>query len=103
MVYEIVITKAALTDLKVAIEWYNKKGATIGLRLINNFEHSVEKLKSNPQIYTLIANNIRGIGVAKFPYKIFYYFDEKNVEITIIGLVHTKRSESYIQKKLKGF
>jgi hypothetical protein len=47
MVYEIVITKTALIDLKDAIKWYNKKGKTIGIRLINNFDFAVEKIKSN--------------------------------------------------------
>ncbi len=103
MVYEIVITKTALIDLKDAIKWYYKKGKTIGIRLINNFDFAVEKIKSNPQIYTVVSKNIRGIKISKFPYKIFYFFKETNLQITIIGLVHNKRSESYIQKKLKNF
>lgn len=50
MVYKLVITKTALNDLKAAIEWYNKKDKAIGVRLINNFEVSIEKLKRNPKI-----------------------------------------------------
>lgn len=59
MVYELVITKTALNDLKAAIEWYNKKDKAIGVRLINNFEVSIEKLKRNPEIYTLIKKNCK--------------------------------------------
>lgn len=100
MVYEIVITQIALRDLKAAIKWYNKKDAAIGIRLINNFEISVEKLKFNPQIYTLVAKSVRGIKISKFPYKILYYFNT-NCEVIIIGIVHQKRSDAFIQKKLK--
>ncbi|MCY7291089.1 MAG: hypothetical protein LH615_02805 [Ferruginibacter sp.] len=86
--------------MKAAIEWYNKKDTTIGIRLINNFEVSIEKLKSNPEIYTLIANNVRGIEIAKFPYKIIYYLNT-NREVIIIGIVHIKRSDAFVRKKLK--
>lgn len=100
MVYEIVITKTALSDLKIAIEWYNKKDKAIGIRLINNFEISIEKLTRNPEIYTLIKNNVRGIEISKFPYKIFYYLSSTS-EVIIIGVVHVKRGDTYISKKLR--
>jgi plasmid stabilization system protein ParE len=100
MVYEIVITQIALGDLKAAIKWYNKKNAAIGIRLINNFEIATEKLKNNPQIYTLVAKSVRGIEISRFPYKILYYFNAK-YEVIIIGVVHKKRSDAFIQKKLK--
>ncbi len=100
MVYELVITKTALSDLKAAIEWYNKKDKAIGVRLINNFEVSIEKLKQNPEIYTLIKKNVRGIEISKFPYKVFYYLSP-NYEVIIIGVVHIKKSDAFIKKKLK--
>lgn len=100
MVYEIVITTTALKDLKAAIEWYNKKNSIIGIRLINNFEIAIEKLKINPEIYTLIGKGVRGIEITKFPYKIFYYLN-KNDEVIIIGIVHVKRGDSYVRRKLK--
>jgi plasmid stabilization system protein ParE len=101
MVYEIVITKTALSDLKAAIEWYNKKDKAIGIKLINNFEISIEKLARNPEIYTLIEKNVRGIEILKFPYKIFYYLNSA-FKVIIIAVVHVKRSETFIRKKLKG-
>ena len=100
MVYEIVITMAALNDLRGAINWYNKKDPAIGIRLINNFELSINKLKSNPQIYTLFLKNIRAIEISKFPYKVFYYIKEDR-EVVIIGLVHVKRNEDFVKKKFK--
>lgn len=100
MVYELIITKSALSDLKAAIEWYNKKDKAIGVRLIHNFEISIEKLTRNPEIYTLIQNNVRGIEISKFPYKVFYYLSS-NYEVIILGVVHVKRSDEFIKKKLK--
>jgi plasmid stabilization system protein ParE len=100
MVYEIVITQTALRDLKAAVKWYNKKDAAIGIRLINNFEIATDKLKNNPQIYTLVAKSVRGIEIPKFPYKILFYFNA-NSEVIIIGVVHKKRSDAFVQKKLK--
>ena len=100
MVYEIVITSIALNDLKAAINWYNKKDFAISTRLINNFELSINKLRTNPEIYTLFSKNIRAIEIAKFPYKVFYYI-KQDKEVIIIGLVHVKRSEDFIRKKFK--
>ncbi|MFN0082227.1 MAG: type II toxin-antitoxin system RelE/ParE family toxin [Ferruginibacter sp.] len=97
MVYELVITKTALGDLKAAIEWYNKKDKAIRLRLINNFEISIEKLKRTPKIYTLLKKNVRGIEISKFPYRVFYYLSA-NYEAIIIGVVHGKRSDAFIKK-----
>ena len=100
MGYEIVITKTGLNDLKTAIEWYNKKDKAIGIRLVNNFEISIEKLTRNPEIYTLIEKNVRGIEISKFPYKIFYYLNSV-FKVIIIGIIHVKRSDTFIKKKLK--
>lgn len=100
MVYEIVITTAALSDLRAAINWYNKKDLAIGIRLINDFELSINKLKSNPQIYTLFAKKIRAIEINKFPYKVFYHIKEDR-EVVIIGLVHVKRNDEFVKKKFK--
>jgi plasmid stabilization system protein ParE len=102
MVYKIEITQTALNDLRTAIKWYNKKDTSIGIRLINNFEISIEKLKKHPQIFTLISDNVRAIEVSKFPYKIFYKFNI-NYEVIIIALIHTKRSDNYVKRKIRNF
>lgn len=101
MGFKLIINPVVWLDLDEAIEWYEKESPGLGKRFTKNFEDAKEKILKQPTAYGNVTPEVKRILLKSFPYKIFYHFSG-NI-IFIIGVAHSKRSKSYIRRKLKDF
>ena len=100
MVFKLIIKPVVWLDLDEAIEWYEKKSPGLGKRFIKSFEEAKEKIISQPLSYRNVTAAVKRTLLKDFPYKIFYHVAQDT--IFIIGLAHTKRSNAFIRRKLRG-
>lgn len=95
MAFKIIVKPIVLWDLEEAITWYESERSGLGWDFFIHFEEAKERVLANPNAYQIIIPGIR----RKFPYKIFYTISENT--IFLIGLIHAKRSNAFIRKRLK--
>ena len=100
MGFKLIIKSVVWLDLDEAIEWYEKESPGLGKRFIKNFEDAKEKILKQPTAYGNVTPEVKRILLKSFPYKIFYHLSADT--IFIIGLAHTKRSKTFIRRKLKN-
>lgn len=99
MAWIITIRPIAYVDLDNIIAWYNLERENLGQQFLIEFNKYVEKVQENPYAYFTIFGPVRRLGLKKFLYKILFTINHGEAEITILGIVHYKRSNGYLKKR----
>ena len=98
MAFEIIVKSIVWIDLTDAIDWYENELPGLGKRFLNRFEEAIKKIQSNPFGYLNVGLGVKRILTKNFPYKVFYTVSDNT--IFIIGVLHSKRSNSFVIKRL---
>jgi plasmid stabilization system protein ParE len=101
MAFEIIVKPIVWFDLLDAVDWYENEMPGLGKRFLNSFEQAKKRIQSNPNGYLNVTSGIKRILTKNFPYKVFYTFSDDT--IFIIGVMHVKRSNTFVTKRLKSF
>lgn len=94
------IRPVAFLDIEEGIRWYNFQKQGLGNSFLAEANTFIEKLKFNPFAFSIISDPVRRMTLKKFPYKILFIIDKK--EVIIIGVIHHKRSNRYLRKRYKN-
>ncbi len=86
-------------DIEEAMLWYERESKGLGKRFFNSLETTVEKIQLNPSVYKKITPEVRRCLIKNFPYKIFYTITSDT--IFILGVSHAKRSDAFVNRRLK--
>ena len=100
MAFEIIVKPIVFLDLDEAMLWYENEQKGLSLRFFKSFETAIKTIKRNPNAFVEVTPGVKRILLRKFPYKVFYTVSENT--IFILGVFHSKRSNAFIRKKLKG-
>jgi plasmid stabilization system protein ParE len=99
MAFKVIIKPLAYEDLDAAINCYESQQKGLGVRFLQSFEISINKIGNHPLHYATYYKNVRRHLLKIFPYKIFYLVvDDK---VYVLGIYHGKRSNRFINKRLK--
>ena len=86
---------AAETEYLEAVGFYEEKRAGLGSALIEEFERVISLALARPEAWKLVhPNGIRCIGLARFPYSVFYRV-LANRELQVTAFAHHRRSPGY--------
>lgn len=64
-------TDKAREDIDVAIAWYERQYAGLGLGFLGCIEAAVDQISLNPLIYELVYDAFRRCVVRNYPFSIF--------------------------------
>jgi toxin ParE1/3/4 len=78
-----------------AVRFYEEQQAGLGAALIIEFERVIEMVAERPRSWRLIhPAGIRRVGLARFPYAVFYRaLDDSSLQIT--AFAHHRRRPGY--------
>ena len=98
MAFKIIVKPIVFLDLDEALLWYESEQKGLASRFYKSFEDAIERIKRNPHAFLDVTPGVKRILLKRFPYKVFYTISEKN--IFILGVMHAKRSNAFIKKRL---
>ncbi len=101
MIYEIIFSLTAETDLHLAFEWYEKESHGLGWEFRNEIALCLEKITDDRVSYQIYFDDIHKIFVARFPYLIYYRKNESQKKIVIAAVLHERRNPEEIKKRLQ--
>ena len=90
MNFPVVWIPEADADLKEALAWYEGITPDLCLRLLMPVESAVEVIAEHPLRFQTVHNEIRRIGIRRFPYGIF--FQAEPHRIVIFACMHGRRN-----------
>lgn len=99
MAFKIIIKPIAIADIDEIISYYKKESVELGERFYHHFLAAQIKIQTRPLSYSYIKKPVRKYNIPKFPYKVFYLIENKN--IFVLGVTHAKRSNAFVRRRLK--
>lgn len=97
MKYTIIIRPEAEIELQDACLWYEEQSKGLGLEFIRCIDVALSSIMSSPLMYAEIYKNIRRVLIRRFPFGIFYIFEQN--KIIVLAVFHAKRNPKHWQKR----
>lgn len=97
MKYSILIHDLAMIELREAVYYYESFDASLGVRLLNEFNELVVYLEQRPLTFQTKFKQYREVKLKKFPYHIVYRIEDG--VIAVYRFFHTKRDPNKKYKK----
>lgn len=98
MVNNIIVSPPAEMDIDEAMEWYESQKEDLSIDFLLRFTEVIHLLSEHPELGVQVYQHFRKILMGNFPYAIYYSIDGN--DIWIIAVLHTKRSQKVIKKRL---
>ena len=93
------ITQLAFDDIQNAIEWYLAQSNGLELRFYNHLIDRLKFIRANPEAAAFLDSRFRGSQLKKFPFTVYYHYDEVNDRVKIAAVLHNKRNRSILEKR----
>jgi toxin ParE1/3/4 len=77
-------------DVREAAGWYDRRASGLGDTFVDLVSQAVAEIIADPERFAPAQTECRYIRVSRFPYVIL--FDVTDVEILLLGVLHTARS-----------
>ncbi|MEM7183609.1 MAG: type II toxin-antitoxin system RelE/ParE family toxin [Spirochaetota bacterium] len=98
--YKIVITNEVIEEVEEIVAWYEEQKQGLGIDFYMKFEDALNFVSKNPKIFAKVLFKFRRVLTNRFPYAIFYYEDQANKTVDVVGIFNTSRNSEIIRKKL---
>ena len=89
MTYPLIVRSRAEADALEAYRWYENEHPGLGIRFLDALESGLTRISDNPLHYAEIAGGVRRKLLEKFPYGLFYLFE--NEEVIVIAIMHQEQ------------
>ncbi len=90
----LVVASRAEADLREGFVWYEKRLPGLGHDFIRRVEAKLERLARSPQHFRLRSGPYRLAAVERFPYAIYFIWDEANAAVAVRRVLHFKQDRS---------
>ncbi|MGE9315121.1 type II toxin-antitoxin system RelE/ParE family toxin [Niabella sp. CJ426] len=91
MAYSIVISKRAVKEIEIAIDYYVKHSSQAPSIFVQELETAYELLTHTPPT-RLYYKNINGLKLKRFPYILYFLIDENKKIIKVLACFHNRRN-----------
>ena len=89
----------ATSEFKKIVAYYSQKEPGLGLDFTEDLDRSLSYVRSDPEAFPKVLNEIRRITLRIFPYSVFYVIGNKYVQVLAIG--HFRQRPGYWVKGRK--
>jgi plasmid stabilization system protein ParE len=97
MAAELIIAPEAERDIEEAYDWYEGQRVGLGEEFLSCVDAAIEGICRWPKIYAVIYEHYRRALVRRFPYAVFYEYEENTV--TVYCVFHTSQDpEKWIRR-----
>ncbi len=86
------ILPEARFDIIETIAWYNEQQAGLGKRFRNALSETIALIREQPMLFAERYRSVRIAPLKKFPYLVYYLFDEPQQRIVVIAVLHGGRN-----------
>jgi toxin ParE1/3/4 len=85
-----------------AAHWYEERSLLAGDRFVSVVRAAVESILADPNRFQPVNGAIRVFRLKKFPFKLYYGFDEAAQVVCIYAVMHEKRRPDYWRHRIPG-
>src|SRR6266498_701054 len=102
MTFKVFLSDNAENDLDEAFIWYETQNEGLGKEFIYYINEGFDYIRRRPNSSSDIFEGIlRRHIISKFPFSIYYFFNEPILQIQVIAILHFKRGEAVWKNRLQ--
>jgi toxin ParE1/3/4 len=90
---------AAIADVTLARDWYERERESLGLEFVDSVETSARRIGLFPSAGSLVRPGLRRQLLERFPYVLYYRVDASGV--LVVACLHVARSPEYRVPRLR--
>jgi len=87
----------AAVELAAAYDWYEARVEGLGNEFVRAVDACLASIERGPHVYPIVHKEIRRALLRRFPYGIFYIFND--IEIVILACFHVRRDPKIWEKR----
>jgi plasmid stabilization system protein ParE len=96
---DIALDEDAKNDIAEAMAFYEAAQEGLGTEFLEAVKQFLPRIAENPRIYPVARGRFRKAVMNRFPYIVYYQFDDRALEV--FGVIHAKRSRRHVARRLK--
>ncbi|MEO5914950.1 MAG: type II toxin-antitoxin system RelE/ParE family toxin [Luteolibacter sp.] len=85
-----------------AVHWYEDRSTMAADRFVREVRAATDAIMSDPTRYQPMENGVRVFRLKKYPFRIYYLFDEDSQFVCIYAVMHEKKRADYWRKRIGG-
>jgi len=94
------LTRDAEADVAGAYQWYEEQSLGLGLEFLSCVETALLSIERAPLMYPVVHETYRRALVRRFPYGIFYEFDQEHDECVVYAVFHCSQDPDKWRSRL---
>jgi toxin ParE1/3/4 len=98
--HELVLTPEAFDDIRSARQWHDEQSEGVGSEFNTAVGTLLKIICRNPQAFPEVGPTIHRAVLRRFPYKVFYTFDDQQVFVALV--LHNARDPAIALKRLRS-
>mgnify|MGYP002642295215 FL=1 len=87
----LVVAHRAENDIREAFDWYEKRSPGLGHDFLHKIEIKFERIARSPQLFRQRSGPYRLAATERFPYAIYFIWDEINAVAAVRRVLHFKQ------------
>lgn len=91
MSFRLTVAPAAEADLRENFAWYEERSPGLGHAFLESVEAKLIVISGSPQIFRKRAGPYRLAATERFPFAIYFIWDETNAGIAVRRILHFKQ------------
>lgn len=91
MSVKLIVAPRAEADLRESFVWYEERSSGLGLAFVDCVEAKFVTIAASPQIFRKRVGLYRLAATERFPYAIYFIWDEPRALITVRRILHFKQ------------
>ncbi|MDQ7782762.1 MAG: type II toxin-antitoxin system RelE/ParE family toxin [Desulfomonilaceae bacterium] len=89
MSVKVFLRRDAQAEFDEAFDWYERRKPGLGVDFVAHVQAVFDEIKTRPEMYATVFQDIRRATVRRFPYSVFYTVEPQRV--VVLAVFHTKR------------
>ena len=87
----LIVAARAEADLREAFVWYEQRARGLGHDLLREVEIKFNLIAQSPQLYRMRSGPYRLAATRRFPYAIYFIWDETDNVVAVRRILHFKQ------------
>lgn len=88
---ELIVSSRAEGDISAAFDWYKACCPGLGTQFVVSIDAVLAAIQRNPQAFAIRHAGHRAALLARFPYGVFFIFDQERDTVSIRRVIHFHR------------
>ncbi|MBI3887337.1 MAG: hypothetical protein HY302_16650 [Opitutae bacterium] len=94
MSHELLVSSRAHAQVTAAFEWYEKRRPGLGVDFVRRIDATLLLIQNSPQLFRLRRGRMRLAMTPRFPYAIYFIWDEVTGFISVSRILHYSQNAS---------